>query len=244
MKTLKSFSFKMLKQKALLTLLLFSSSLSYAQLNCDGVTQMYGMFNLLRSKEFGGLVRNQSFRLIGQAVECYARSAQQKKAVQLISIFKNPVNRSSLYAYAAWDLLRRKHDGPVIQELIDSAVAEMNRIESSTNDQPNRNLLAHALVMQSPAKNTTEAYRLIKNLPVKFNAIQNICRSYAFYGDLHEARSNIPSFISSSDQSAFLWYLLYGYNQGTGMVEEEWRHFSNHYPEGLTNVIAYIDENN
>ncbi len=206
--------------------------------------QFGNFFNILRSKEFGGLVNAQSFRLIGYAVVGYTSQGQFDKGQKIIANFKNPVNRSTLYAFVAKELLIRKKEDPVIQQLIDSSAMEMNRIENSTSDQPNRELLSHALVMQSPSKNSAEAYRLIKNLPAKFFAIQNICRSYAYYGDLDGARNNIPSFISAADQSSFLWQLLYGYSSNNLNVTEEWKVFAQQYPVNLTSNLVYIDENN
>jgi energy-coupling factor transporter ATP-binding protein EcfA2 len=205
----------------------------------------YGnIFNILRSKEFGGLIRNQSFRMIGLAVVGYSKAGQFKKAQQLISQFKNPINRSSLYAFGARELLMQKAGGPYIQQLIDSSTAEMNRTENLTTGQPNREVLVQALVLQSPSKNTEEAYRLIKNLPVKNGALQNICRSYAFYGNLDGARSNIPPFISASDQSDFLWEILYGYSLGNARIDSSWMRFSKAYPVFLTSNLLYVDENN
>jgi hypothetical protein len=206
--------------------------------------QFNNIFNILRVKEFGGLISTQSFRLIGHAVVGYASEGQFGKVQKIIAIFKNPVNRSSLYAFAAKELLARKKEDPVIQQLIDSSAVEMNRIENSTSDQPNRELLAQALVMQSPSKNTGEAYRLIKNLPAKFFAIQNICSSYAFYGDLDGARNNIPTFISAADQTFFLWQILNGYSKNNVIIKNEWKAFAQQYSVNLTRNLVYIDENN
>ncbi len=50
-------------------------------------------------------------------------------------IFKNPVNRSTLYSFAASELLKEKFDAKKVQPLIDSAFAELDRKENRTNEQ-------------------------------------------------------------------------------------------------------------
>ena len=131
----------------------------------------------------------------------------------------------------------------MIQQLIDSANREMSRVENTTGDQPNRRLLAYALMMQNPSKNAEQAYLLIKNLPVKFAALQNTCRSFAFYEDLYNAAARIPDGISGSDQANFLRFILIGYSQGKGDNNAAWKEFNQQYPRNINAFIQYIDEN-
>jgi energy-coupling factor transporter ATP-binding protein EcfA2 len=201
------------------------------------------IFNLLRSKEFAGYVRDQSFRMIAYAMEGYIKAGQFDNAQKLAAMFKNPVNRSSLYAYTASQLLREKVKSSLIPQLIDSAYSEMARVENITDEQPNRRILAYALAMQDPSKNVSRAYGLIRNLPAKFATIQEICRSFSFYNDLHNGETNIPDFISGSDQADFLWNILYGYSEGTGVSEFSWKEFTQDYPKLKNQFILYLDEN-
>ncbi len=201
------------------------------------------IFNMLRAKQFGGFVRDQSFRMIAYAVEGYIEAGQFDSAQKLVRVFKNPVNRSSLYAFAASMLLREKADRKMVQRLIDSAYIEMTRIENITGEQPNRRVLSYALAMQDPAKNASQAYALIRNLPAKFAAIQDICRSFSFYNDLYKAETNIPDFISGSDEADFLWNILYGYSEGAGESGAEWKEFVQGYLQGINRFILYVDEN-
>ena len=132
----------------------------------------------------------------------------------------------------------------MIQQVIDSSYKEMSRVENTTGDQPNRRLLSYALMMQDPAKNSNEAYLLIKNLPVKFGAVQNISRSFAFYNDLYNAQARIPEAISGTDQADFFKFLLIGYSQGNEKVNPDWNEFTRRYQRNINAFILYIDENN
>ena len=154
------------------------------------------------------------------------------------------MNRSSLYAYAAINLLKEKFDNKKVQPVIDSAIKEMERVENITGEQPNRRLLAYALMMQDPEKNLSHAYTLIRNLPVKYTSMQEMCRAIAFHGDLYEAEKNVPESISASDQAAFLRKILAGYAEGNGGYDSSWNQYNISYPILYYQYIVYIDENN
>jgi hypothetical protein len=202
------------------------------------------IFNVLRDKDFGGFTRDQSFRMIAYAIEGYIKTSHVKEANTLATMFKNPVNRSSLYAFAAVNLLKEKFDPNEIQPTIDSALKEMERVENITGEQPNRRLLAYALLMQDPEKNLPQAYALIRNLPVKYMSMQEMCQAIAFHGDLYEAEKNIPESISATDQAAFLRKILAGYTDGNGGYGTAWNKYNLMYPVLQYQYIAYIDENN
>jgi hypothetical protein len=205
--------------------------------------QLENIFNQLRSKEFDGQVRNQTFRMFGYAMEGYARSGKLDKALRLAGVFKNPINRSSLYAFTAVQLLQNKIKGKPVQQLIDSAEIELTRVENVKTSQPNRRILANALMMLDASKNLTRAKELIKNSFLKFTSIQGICRSFAFYGNLYDARSNIPDFISASDEADFLSFILLGYSEGINKDPISWKSFDERYYSMQTLFILYIDEN-
>ncbi|MBZ5858417.1 nSTAND1 domain-containing NTPase [Flavihumibacter profundi] len=202
------------------------------------------LFNQLKTIEFGGQPSNQSFRLIAVAVKGLVKAGHFDEAHKIVATFKLPMNRSSLYAFAATEMIREKQDAKIIQQLIDSAGSEAKRAENVTTDQPNRQLLAFALAMQSPGKNATEINRLIKNLPQKFSAFKNTCRSYAFNGDLFGATDHIPNAISDNDQADFLATILYGYWEKDKVSGSEWAGFNEYYRPFITRYIQYVDENN
>jgi hypothetical protein len=200
------------------------------------------IFNLLREKNFFGFIRDQSFRMIGFAIEGYVKAGQFEKAHQLAMVFKNPVNRSSLYSFAATELLKEKFDAKKVQPLIDSAFVELERKENRTNEQPNRGFLAYAIVMQNPDENVSKAFSLIRNLPSKIDANKEICRSFAFHGQLYDAMMNIPDFNSGSDQADFLWYIMRGYNEAQPAENGVWKRFTDNInPKDNRNII-YVDE--
>jgi energy-coupling factor transporter ATP-binding protein EcfA2 len=220
-----------------------SGQLNEMQQTYDQITKA-NIFNLLQEKNFFGLIRDQSFRLIANAMEGYIKLGNMEKAHGLAAMFKNPVNRSSLYGYTACQLLIEKYESKLIGPLIDSAKIEMTRKENITNQQPNRRILAYALMLEDPSRNQSEAYALIRNLPTKFAAIQDIARAYAFRDQLYEAKAAIPDFISGSDQADFLDYILRGYSTGNSKLNANWESFDQSYAPWLNQNIKYVDENN
>jgi energy-coupling factor transporter ATP-binding protein EcfA2 len=203
------------------------------------------IYNLFLHKDFFGFVRDQSLRLVAMAVEGYVKAEQFEKAHQLIVLFKNPVNRSTIYSFAATQLLKERKDLNNVQQLIDSAFVEMDRKENRSNYQPNRGFLAYAITMENPNENLQRAYTLIRNLPSKIDANQEICRALAFHGQLYEAQKNIPDFNSASDQASFLWYILRGYQQGQPADSQKgWDKFINISPPRYNLNITYVEEHN
>ena len=212
-------------------------------LNAYHKIQTDNILNTLRSKEFANNINNQSFRLIAYAVKGLAEANHFDDAYNLVKLFKKPINRSSLYAFAAIEFLRAKKGNEASQRLIDSAYVELDRVGNITTGQPHRQVLAFALAMQDPIGKSPEAYGLIKNLGGKFNAIQRICYSHGFHGELYAAQANIPQFISSTDEAVFLRNILSGYGDGDERkVPDEWLEFEAYYITIFTRWINYIDE--
>ncbi len=201
------------------------------------------LFNILQFKEFAGQINDQSFRMIAFAIEGLTKSRHFDLAHEFIMMFKNPINRSSLYAFVADELQKKHVEGDIITSLIDSAKAQMNLAGNITEGQPNKVLLAQALILQSPSQNAAEAFQLIKNIPEKSDAIRNICRSYAFHGDMFRAVSDISPLISSSDLASFYWYILLGYNEENDKQAKEWMEYDRNYFSRFNLFIRYIDEN-
>ena len=129
-----------------------------------------------------------------------------------------------------------------MQPLIDSAFVELDRKENRTNEQPNRGFLAYAIVMQNPDENVSKAFSLIRNLPTKIDANEQICRAIAFHGELYNATMNIPDFNSGSDQAEFLWYIMRGYSEAQQTEDASWKRFMENSLPRLNRNIIYVDE--
>ena len=201
-------------------------------------------FNILRNKEYGNNANNQSFRLMAFAVKGLTEAGRNEDAQKIIRVFKKPVNRSSIYAFAAAELLNEKKDAKIIQSLIDSSRNELNRTEYVTGGQPNKLVLSYALALQEPERNKTEINKLIKNLQAKLFATQSVSRAYAFNDQLFNARANIPGLISKDDQAISFWYILYGYSLNGKGASTEWRTYRDNNLELITRIIFYQDESN
>jgi hypothetical protein len=172
-----------------------------------GKMQPDNFLNILRNKEYANNVNDQSFRLIAFAVKGLTEAGRNEDAQRIIRVFKKAGNRSSLYAFAAAEMLNEKKDAGIIQALIDSSRNELNRSQNLTGFQPNRLVLSYALALQDPKKNMPEINKLIKNLPQKLFPIQSVSRAYAFNNQLYNARTLIPGLISNDDLADSFWYL-------------------------------------
>jgi len=216
---------------------------SVAMLRYYAKIQLQKLFNIFQFKEYAGQINDQSFRLVALAVEGLTKYGHADMAYALIRMFKNPINRASLYAFAANELQKNHVRGNIISSLIDSSKDQIRMVGNITEGQPDKELLASALILQSP-ENSAYVSRLIKNIPEKPDAMKNICRSYAFAGDMYQAVNNIPPLISSSDQLFYYWYILHGYAEEKNTRKKEWVEFDNNYFQLRTLFIKYIDENN
>jgi hypothetical protein len=199
--------------------------------------------NILRSKEFPGQANGQALRLISYAVSAFATNNHFDEAYNLLTAFKKPINRSSVYAFASLTLQNLKDFSTTEQRLLDSAKAELNRVGNITIGQPHRQVLAYALTLQDPLNNTAEAKRLIKNLNAKFIAQQRIVMANGFNGLLYHGQKNFPPLLSDTDQAVFNWFLLYGYSKGFDLLPDSWYQFDRNIPRQNIEWIIYIDEN-
>lgn len=186
------------------------------------------MSNLLRNAN--GVVRAAAFHKIALAVTNLSASDSLENAAGYVRQFKNPINRSSLYAFAARNLLERKVNPAMSDRLLDSAKAELNRITNLATGQPNRQIIAHVLAMQDPEHNSEAAYAVIKNIGNKLDPTYRICRSFAFHGNLYGAQRQFLDNLSDQDHANFIWNILYGYRQGSRI-----RH-----PNGKTGLTTII----
>jgi len=198
--------------------------------------------NLLRSPN--GNMRASAFYKIALAITDLAGADSLEKAHAFVRQFKNPINRSSLYAFAARNLLERKVNAPMSTRLLDSAKAELGRITNLATGQPNRQIIAHALAMQDPEQNAEAAYAVIKNIGNKLDPTYRICRSFAFHGDLYGAQRQFLDNLSDSDHANFIWNILYGYRQGHQDTPPEWKNWTDNYVFFKSQTLNYINEAN
>jgi energy-coupling factor transporter ATP-binding protein EcfA2 len=206
--------------------------------------QLQKLFNIFQANQFAGQIKDQSLRLVAFAVEGLTKYHHPDMAYNLVKMFKNPINRATIYGFVATELQRQNVTGEVINALIDSAKKQVGLADNITDGQPDKCLLAPALILQSPAGNADEAARLIKNIPEKPDAERNMCMSYAFRGDLFLAVKNIPPLISPSDLASFYRNILYGYGIGeTKKSKIGWDRYEEYYPPRFNFFIKYIDEN-
>jgi energy-coupling factor transporter ATP-binding protein EcfA2 len=208
----------------------------YNKINPDNI------FNILQSKEYNNQINNHSFRLIATAIEGLSHFGQFENAYRLAVPFKKTINRSSLYAYAAKDLLDKRTNPEMAKKLLDSARVEFNRTGIVTTFQPHRIQLAYANSLYDPKENLEESFRIIKNLPAKIIATQFIIRSLAYYGKLYEAQRNFPDNLSDDNYAILLSEILHGYAKGKGELNGKWEEFQKNYRWQVNRWIFYIDE--
>ncbi|HCW05994.1 MAG TPA: hypothetical protein DGG95_01370 [Cytophagales bacterium] len=165
------------------------------------------------------------------------------KGYRFIQVFKKPVNRSSLYAFAAQQLMLTKIKSPAINRLIDSSRAEMLRVENTGVDQQSRVQVPFALAMRLDKNDLTEANKVMKNVSFKFAVQQLVSRSIAFNNQIYQAYKNTPETVSSTDKTVFLWNILYGYSEGMENQPEGWNAFEDNYRPWYKHPINYDDEN-
>lgn len=198
------------------------------------------LLNAFRYSNFN-FVNSYSFELVGKAIADLTIYGEFEPAYQLVNVFKKDVNRSSLYAYASQEVSLNKRSPKVAERLLDSAKAEMNRIENPADFQPNRHQVAMALMYLNPKVNSDEAYRTIKNSFGKFEAVFRFSRAHAFHGNLYDAQQQIPMLVSSGDQAGFLQVTIAGLNLASPQ-KPEWKKFKANEFIFARGFLPYINE--
>ena len=200
------------------------------------------LLNAFQYKNYG-FVNSYSFELVGKSIAFLSVNNRFDVAYVLLNVFKKNVNRSSLYAYASQLLSLDQKSPETAKRLLDSARAEMMRLDNPAVFQPNRHQVAMALMYMDPGKNSGDAYRIIKNSPNKFQAIFRFSRAIAFDdGNLYKARQQMQSLISTGDKTAFYRYINEGYNLAIPM-KNEWRKFKENEPIFTRRFLPYVNEN-
>ena len=187
-----------------------------------------------------------ALRYVSFAVADLVKYDNPALAEKLVKIFENPINRSSVYAYAASSLLWDGINDSRVSMLIDSSKQQILKVNNLTTVQPNRINLANAIAMRNSPGDIEEAYQTLKNVELKLEGIAWICRSLAARGDLYEATQNIPDNISATDTKTFAWNIMVGYEEGKKLSIEkpEWNRFANNRLYETYRPISFTNENN
>lgn len=203
--------------------------------------QLDKLLNAFQYKNYN-FVNTYSFELVGKAIAALAVNDQFDLAYRFLNVFKKEVNRSSLYGYASQLISLDKKSPETARRLLDSARAEMNRLDNPALFQPNRHQIAMALMYMNPEKNSGDAYSTIKNSPDKFAAVWSFSRAHAFYGHLYEAQKQAPALISTGDKAAFFENILEGFNLSKP-EKKEWKTFIESEAIFTRLYLPYINEN-
>jgi energy-coupling factor transporter ATP-binding protein EcfA2 len=198
------------------------------------------LLNAFQYKNFD-FVNSYSLELTAIAMANLAEHGQFDLAYNFAQVFKKEVNRSSLYAHASQLVSLRAQSPPVARRLLDSAQAEMNRLQNISDFQPNRHNVAIALMYINPGEKAGEAYRTIKNSFNKFQAIWRFSYAYGTTGNLYEAQQQMPLLISTGDQANFLTFSMKGYNQQKG-IPEKWKKYMSNELIFARRFLPYIAE--
>jgi energy-coupling factor transporter ATP-binding protein EcfA2 len=186
-----------------------------------------------------------AFQFVALAIADLTKFNHPAEADRIVKFFNGKVNRSSLYAYAASDLLLRGINDSRTDQLIDSAREQASRTRNLSTVQVNRIHLAYALAMRNKGSDINEAYKTIKNVQLKFVGMSWISRSYAQHGELFEALQNVPENISDPDVLLFSWDMLVGYGNSTQQVNTpQWNEYVKNRLRNFYRPIVYVDENN
>jgi hypothetical protein len=130
----------------------------------------------------------------------------------------------------------------VASRLLDSARAEMNRLENPALFQPNRCQVAIAMMYIDPVKNQGDAYHTIKNSTDKFQAIPFFSKAFAFRGNLYGAEQQVPSLVSMGDKGLFLYQITKGFNLAKPQTDG-WKKFNDNEFLFSRQYLPYINEN-
>lgn len=218
--------------------------------NNEGDRSLY-YYNQLTAEKTKALFLNSfnpdfAFQFVALAIADLTRFDHPAEAERLVRFFDGTVNRSSLYAYAANELMLQGINDSRVDQLIDSARAQTTRTRNLNTIQPNRVEIAYALALRDEKSDISEAYTTIKNVEFKFIGMSRISRAHAQHGKLFEASQSIPENIADPDILLFSWNILIGYGEGIKHSEEtpQWNQFVENRLRNFNRGINYVDENN
>ncbi len=182
-----------------------------------------------------------AYELVANAITNLTANNKFEDAYTFINVYKKPLNRSSLYAYASQMISIKKGSPVMAKRMLDSAITEMNK-DNPEVFQPNRLLVAIAQMYMDPEKNETIAYRTIKNSFAKYFTMAQFSKAFAYHGNLYKAYQQVPSIIANEDKAVFLYFTLYGNNMN-GEKKKSWIQFQQNYNRFDNSFLIYINEN-
>jgi hypothetical protein len=191
---------------------------------------------------FAGFGAHNAMYKVGFGVSSLAESNDFAEANRIVHAFRKPVNRSALYGFAARLLLKRNAPSEVVTRVMDSARAEMLRVENSGADQQARFQLPFALALRNQPGDLDDIRQISRNVLFKIEIQAATARSLAFHNQLYDAYDNMPEGISAPEKASFLSALLYGYSEGRESPSA-WSAYATHYPYWRTIKLFYSNEN-
>lgn len=212
-----------------------SARLHYANLQPEKV---------LNAFQYKGMnfLNQYSFEQYALAIGQLFTGGMDQKALELVRVFRKPVNRSSIYGFIAQQLLLENKNRDLALRLMDSARAEMGKIDNPAVFQPNRHQLAIALMLADPDRNEDAANKIIKNSPGKLEALTRFATAHALNDHLYKAWLEIPSDLSDEDRGWFFYRILIGYNHRFER-KAAWKKFEDNTLFADRFFLPYINEN-
>lgn len=186
-------------------------------------------------------INTYSLEMTAQAVANLMLHGETELTGDLVEVFQLEVNRSSIYGFASQLISLQKENERVAVQLIDSARTEMLRLDNPSVFQPNRLILATALMYQNPGDNREGAYEIIKNSGNKNQAIRFFAKSNGFHQEFYEGLRHLPDLASSSDRLDFYYSIMRGYHMNRE-IDPEWETFYNNQFIFIRRFLPYIPE--
>lgn len=187
----------------------------YSRMSSEGIA------NILNNTTFGFLTQD-VLRSVSRAVRDLYNLHDIQLANDLLRAISNPINRSSIYAYAAMEYVKSIGKDKYVDALIDSSFLEMNRADRRIPNHPNRINLAAALAFRNAPGDIDRAFEVIKNEEIKSLGIWFISRGLAFNDELYNSYKAIPGFLSDDDVCGYLFEVYHNYKMESSKDEPYW----------------------
>jgi hypothetical protein len=184
------------------------------------------------------------FRLLATAIADMAQQGDFASIDKIVNSFEIPENRISLYSYASQELSLRRA-APGSDTLLAAAKRDLLKAKSLDNARINcRSLLAYAELLRESPPDAAAAYRLIKNIEVKYPGIYLIGEGLAFRGKLYEAYNNIPMDMSDLEIIRLFTGVYRGYNASLNVSTTPWLGYRESHQTASDRPIFYVPEHN
>ncbi len=219
----------------------FNNKDAAAGIRYIGQIQPDKLLNAFQYKNYN-FVNTYSLELVARAIANCSVNNRFDLAYRLLNVFKDEISRSSLYGYASQLISLNRQSPATASRLLDSATAEMNRLENPALFQPNRCEVAMATMFIDPEKNGDAAYSIIKNSTDKYQAIQFFSKACAFKEKLYLAEKQLPPLVATGDKAIFLFEIIKGFNL-TKPQANQWKKFNANEFLFTKRYLLYTSEN-